>query len=102
MHRKFFNAMYAFNIVIQAMISLVTPIALGIGAAWLLDEKANAGSWVYVVFIILGVGAGLVGMVRFVLSSMAGVERLEKEQADAERERKKQLRERSVADKNEK
>lgn len=101
MHRKFFNAMYVFNIAMQAIISLVSPIAVGVLLSWLLTEKAGVGSWIYVVLIILGVISGLFSMVRFTLSSMAGIQRLENEQARAELERKKQLKERSIADKNE-
>lgn len=97
MHRKFFGAMYAFNIIIQALITLVSPIAVGLLAAWLLNEKAGVGSWIYVVCIIIGVISGLVGMVRFTLFSMAGIERLEKEQEDAARRRKKSSKERSTA-----
>ena len=67
MHRKFFNAMYVFNIVIQSIISLVSPIAVGILIAWLLTEKAGVGGWIYVVLIILGVISGLFSMVRFTL-----------------------------------
>lgn len=90
MHKKFFNAMYVFNIALGAISSLVTPIALGFFLAWLLVTRLGAPEWLYVVFIIIGVASGLVGMVRFVLSSMAGLERLEDEQ---QAERKRLLRE---------
>lgn len=92
MYRRFFNAMYLFNIVIQAIISLLAPIAVGILIAWLLCEKAGVDSWIYVVFIILGVMSGLVSMVRFTLSSMSAMQRLEKEQADRDNERKRRTK----------
>ena len=85
--------MYVFNVAIQAIISLAAPIAVGFGAAWLLVEKLTVGEWIYIPLIIIGVMSGLVSMVRFVISSMAGIERLEKEQEDAARERKRKKKE---------
>ena len=96
MHRKFFNAMYVLNIAMQAIFSLLSPIALGALVSWLLVSRAGVGEWIYVVLILLGVGSGLVGMVRFVLSAMSGVERLEKEQAADEGRRRKEKREGNV------
>ncbi len=101
MHKRFFNAVYIFNVVIQSIISLASPIAVGVFISWLLTEKAGVDSWIYIVFIMLGVISGLVSMVRFLLSSMAGIQRLENEQRQDEIKRKKQMRERSVTDKNE-
>ena len=96
MHKKFFNAMYVFNVVLQAFFSLLTPVALGFGIAWLLVNKLSVGEWVYVVMIIIGVGSGLLGMVRFVLSSMAGIERLEREWEIEEKKRLAQIKKRKV------
>ena len=53
-------------------------------------SKLSAPEWLYVLFIILGVGSGLVGMVRFVLSSMSGIERLEAEQEEGKRRKIKE------------
>ena len=96
MHKKFFNAMYVLNIAMQAIFSLLSPIALGALVSWILVSRAGVGEWIYVVLILLGVGSGLVGMVRFVLSAMSGVERLEKEQAADEGRRRKEKREGNV------
>ncbi len=78
--KNFMNAMYALNIIIQAFISLLTPVGLGLFLGWLLTAKLSAPDWSYVVLILLGVGAGLISMVRFLLSALAGLERLEAEQ----------------------
>lgn len=96
MHRKFFNAMYVLNIAMQAIFSLLSPIALGALVSWILVSRAGVGEWIYVVLILLGVGSGFVGMVRFVLSAMSGVERLENEQAADEGRRRKEKREGNV------
>ena len=96
MHKRFFNAMYVFNVILQAFFSLLTPVALGFVIAWLLVTRLSVGEWAYVVFIILGVGSGLVGMVRFVLSSMSGIERLEREQELEEKKRRAEIKKRKV------
>lgn len=98
MHRKFFNAMYVFNVVLQAFFTLLTPIAIGFFSAWLLVSRLAAPEWLYVVFIILGVGSGLLGMVRFVLSSMSGIERLESEQAAQDKGHKRERTEGGQSD----
>ena len=100
MHKRFFNAMYVFNVILQAFFSLLTPVALGFAIAWLLVAKLSVGEWAYVVFIILGVGSGLVGMVRFVLSSMSGIERLEREQELEEKKRRAEIKKRKAGREN--
>ena len=84
--------MYVFNIIIQSFITLLSPIALGVLLGWIITENFSVDKWIYVILIIFGVITGLIGMVRFILSSMAGIERLEKEQAAADRDRKRRLR----------
>ena len=88
MHRKFFNAAYVFNVVIQAIFSLVSPALVGFGVAWLIVTRLNAGEWVYAVLIVLGIISGFIGMIRFVLSAMAGISRLEGEWEISEKNEK--------------
>ena len=78
--KRFMNAMYAMNIILQAFWSLLFPIGAGVFLGWLLTEKAGLGDFVFVILILLGVFAGLISMVRFLISALAGLERLEKEQ----------------------
>ena len=78
--KRFMNAMYALNIILQAFWSLLFPIGLGVLFGWLLTEKAGMGNYVFVILILLGVFVGLISMVRFLISALAGLERLEKEQ----------------------
>ena len=80
MHKKLFNALYVLNIVAQAFFTLLIPVAILGGIAWLLVEKADAPGWLFVPAITLGVLFGIYSMVKFVLSAMNGLERLEKEQ----------------------
>ena len=80
--KNFMNAMYAFNIILQAFWSLLFPIGASVLLGWLLTEKCGMGSYIFVILILLGVLAGIVSMIRFLLSALAGLERLEKEQED--------------------
>lgn len=71
--------MYAINIIAQAVFSLLTPAALMFCVAWLLVKKAAAPEWLYAVLIPVGIIAGLVSMVKFVISAASALERLEKQ-----------------------
>jgi len=78
--RNFMNAMYALNIVLQGFWSLLFPVGAGVLLGWLLTEKCGMGNYVFVILILLGVFVGIVSMIRFLISALAGLERLEKEQ----------------------
>ncbi len=80
LHKKFFNALYILNIVSQAIITLVIPAGLLGGVAWLLVRFASAPMWLYVPALVLGFLLGFCSMVKFILTAMAGLERLEKQQ----------------------
>lgn len=82
--RRFMNTMYAMNIILQAFWSLLFPIGGGVLLGWLLTEKCGMGSYVFVILILLGVFTGLVSMVRFLISALAGLERLEREQQNSD------------------
>jgi uncharacterized membrane protein YedE/YeeE len=72
--------MYALNIVIQSFWSLLVPIGIGVLLGWLFTEKLGLGNYMFVIFILLGVAVGIVSMVKFLFSALAGLERLENEQ----------------------
>lgn len=77
---RLMNIMYVLNIVVQSFFNLLLPIGIMVLFSWLLTEKMNVGQWIYVVLILLGVIVGFISMIRFILTAMAGLERLEKEQ----------------------
>lgn len=79
MQNKLFSVMYAINIVVQAVFTLLTPVALMFCIALLFVKRAGAPEWLYAILIPLGVIAGLLSMVKFTISATAGLERLEKE-----------------------
>ena len=79
MRNKLFSVMYAINIIAQAVFNLLTPAALMFCIAWLFVNKVSAPEWLYAVLIPLGIIAGLVSMVKFVISATSALERLEKQ-----------------------
>lgn len=79
MYKRFVSVMYVLNIVFQSFFNLLLPIALMAGLSWLLTEKAGAPQWIYVILLMLGVFTGLFSMIKFIISAMAGLERLEKQ-----------------------
>ena len=79
MFGKLFSISYVLNIVFQAFFTLLTPAGLGFLCSYLLVKFAGAPSWIYAPLITVGVLLGFVSMVRFILTAMAGYERLEKE-----------------------
>ena len=80
MHKKFFSVLYVLNIVFGAFFDLVFPVLLMWGLSYALTMYLSLPEWIYVPLIMLGVFAGLYSMVRFILSAMAALERLEREQ----------------------
>ena len=90
-YQKILTPIYVFNIVFQAILSLVSPIAIMLLLAWLLVSKLSVGSWIYVVLIMLGVFAGLYSMVTFIIRACHALEAIEKQ--NKEKRRKKALNE---------
>ncbi len=83
LYKRFISALYAINIVFQALFTLAIPIAIFLLFAWLLVSYASWPTWIYVVFIILGVLSGLYSMIKFIISATSALERLEKQREDS-------------------
>ena len=77
---KFIHIMHWVNIVFQSLFSLLFPVALGVGGAYLLVRYLSVGEWIYAVLILLGFFSGLVSMVRFILIASRAVTNLEAEE----------------------
>lgn len=71
--------LYVLNIIMQALFSLLFTVAVFFGIAYLFVELVGLPSFLYAVFILLGVATGIYSMVKFILSAMAALERLERE-----------------------
>lgn len=88
MYRKLVSSLYVLNIVSQAIFTLALPIGLGALVAYLITRYAGAPSWVWALLIVFGALSGLYSMIKFILSAMAGLERLEKEHNIKEKKEK--------------
>ena len=71
--------LYVLNIIMQALFSLFFTVAIFFGIAYLLVELVGLPSFLYAILILVGVVSGIYSMVKFILSSMAAVDRLERE-----------------------
>lgn len=83
MYKKFITPVYIINMVLQALFSLIAPIGLMLGVAYLLVTYASCPSWIYVIFIMLGVFSGLYSMVSFILGASRALEALERQHREA-------------------
>lgn len=79
MYKRFVSALYALNIVFQGFYTLALPIGIGALASYLLVKFANAPGWIWAVLLILGAFCGLFSMIKYLISAMNNLERLEKE-----------------------
>ena len=79
MFGRAFGVIQILNIVIQSIFTLLIQIAIAILIGWLCVDKWGAPDWVYVPVILLGVGSGIVSMVRFLLAASRSVERIEQQ-----------------------
>ena len=63
---NFIHWMHWANIVFQALFSLLFPVALGTGGAYLLVRYAAVGEWIYALLILVGFAvARTAGMLDF-------------------------------------
>ena len=79
MYGKFVSAVYLLNIIFQSFFDLAMPIGVSILASWLLVEKASAPGWIYAPLVVIGVIIGFSSMIRFILSAMKALDRLEEQ-----------------------
>ncbi|MBQ3016797.1 MAG: AtpZ/AtpI family protein [Clostridia bacterium] len=78
-YRKFISPLYVINMVFQSIISLISPIAVMFLIAYLITKYTEAGGWIYVVFIMLGVFSGFYSMIVFIIRSSRALEAIERQ-----------------------
>ena len=74
-----YSAFYVLNIVFQSIFTLLWQIALALFVGWIFIKFVGAPVWIYVPLILLGVATGVVSMIRFILTAMRALERLEEQ-----------------------
>lgn len=77
--REQYSAFYVLNIVFQSIFTLLWHIGASILVGWLFIRYLSVEAWIYVPLIMAGVFTGVFSMVRFLLSAMRSLERIEEE-----------------------
>jgi F0F1-type ATP synthase assembly protein I len=81
-YAKVLTPVYVVNIIFQSFISLISPAAVMLLIAFLLDRYTSVGSWIYAVLITVGIVCGFFSMISFVLKAMSALEAIEKQNAE--------------------
>ena len=79
MYKKLVDALYILNIVFQGFYTLALPIGIGALVSYLLVKFAHAPGWIWAILLVLGTFCGLFSMIKYLISAMNNLERLEKE-----------------------
>ena len=74
-----YSSFYVINIVFQAIFTLLWQILTALAVGWIFVNKLNAPEWLYVPLILVGVITGMISMVRFILTAMKSLERIEEQ-----------------------
>ena len=85
-YKKFITPIYVFNMIVQSIVSLVSPIAIMLLIAWFIKSKTSVGPLIYVIFIMIGVFSGLYSMVTFILHTSRAIEAIEKQNEESEKQ----------------
>lgn len=87
------------NLVIQSFLSLLLDIFVALGLGWLLVERLGAPNWTYVVVILVGVIIGVSSMIKFILTAINNMEKIERDKRREQSERlKKEKKQRELRD----
>lgn len=82
MYKQAFNAVFVLNVIFQSIFTLLFDTGLFVLIAYLLNSYAGADRWVYIPFVLFGLGLGIFSMMKLIMSAMKSLERLENEQND--------------------
>ena len=84
MYKKLVSSLYVINIISQAIFTMLIPIGLGVFVCYLLTTYASVDAWIFAVVIPLGAISGIFSMVKFILSAMSSLQRLENQHNSSE------------------
>ena len=78
-YKKLITPLYVINVVVQAIITLASAMGIAFFIAYLLNKHAGVGTWIYVVFIMIGVISGFYSMIVFILRACRAIEGIERQ-----------------------
>lgn len=90
MYKKWISATYAVNIIFQSFLSLLMPVGFALLISFLATDRWGAPGWIYAPLVSLATILGFISMIRFILTSMRALERLEEEQRLRAKEKESQ------------
>ncbi len=86
-----YSTIYTLNVIFQAVFTLVWDILLAFAIGYALVEWAHLPEWVYVPLVVIGAILGFISMLKFIISAMNSLDRIESERrAKYKAQRKKQ------------
>lgn len=77
MYKKLVSSLYVINIISQAIFTMLIPIGLGVLICYLLTTYAATKPWIWAVVIPIAAISGIASMVKFILTAMSSLQRLE-------------------------
>lgn len=83
-----FSAFYGFHMLVQAIVSLLSPPALLTLLAWYLHTRHGVGEWIYAVLVFFGLITGFYSMIRYLLAASAHSKAIEKQEEDKKKKQK--------------
>lgn len=78
------------NILFQALYTLAMPIGIGALISYLTTKHLGAPRFIWAILLTLGALMGLYSMIKYILSAMRAMEKLDKERDEREKERAEQ------------
>ena len=90
MYRTFISAFQMLNILFQALYTLALPIGIGALISYLTTRHLGAPRFIWAILLTLGTLMGLYSMIKYVLSALRAMERLEKERDEREKQKAEQ------------
>ena len=96
MYKKFISAFKLFDILVQAIYSLVLPIGICALASYLLTTHTACPPWIWAILLTVGSLLGIFSMMKYIIGALDAQTRLEKANAIEEEKRleKEKLHER--------
>ena len=81
-YNKVLTPVYIVNIIFQSFISLISPAAVMLLIAFLLDKYTSVGGWIYAPLVTVGIICGFFSMISFIIRAMSALEAIEKQNAE--------------------
>ena len=81
-YNKVLTPIYIVNIIFQSFISLISPAAIMLLTAFLLNRYTSLGGWIYAPLITIGIICGFFSMISFIIKAMSALEAIEKQNAE--------------------